>query len=126
MDIESIHRICNSQVIIDLSTAIKELVENSLDAGATCIEIKLKNFGADSIEVADNGSGVRASDYSSIAQKHHTSKISTFEDLEGVSSFGFRGEALNALCELSGKFIITTRRQEDKYGASLTFDKFGK
>jgi DNA mismatch repair protein MutL len=126
IDIESIHRICSSQVIIDLSTALKEMVENALDSGATTIEVKLKNFGADSIEVSDNGKGIKSEDYCSIAQKHHTSKITKFEDLEGVSSFGFRGEALNALCELSGKFVIVTKRQEDKYGATLTFDKFGK
>jgi DNA mismatch repair protein MutL len=126
IDIESIHRICSSQVIIDLSTALKEMVENALDSGATTIEVKLKNFGADSIEVSDNGKGIKSEDYGSIAQKHHTSKITKFEDLEGVSSFGFRGEALNALCELSGKFVIVTKRQEDKYGATLTFDKFGK
>lgn len=126
MDIESIHRICSSQVVVDLATAVKELVENSLDAGATVIEVKLKNMGADGIEVADNGHGIHPDDYTSIVQKHHTSKISRFEDLEGVLSFGFRGEALNALCELSGKFQIMTKRAEDKVGATLTFDKFGR
>lgn len=126
MDIESIHRICSSQVVVDLATAVKELVENSLDAGATVIEVKLKNMGADGIEVADNGHGIHPDDYTSIVQKHHTSKISRFEDLEGVLSFGFRGEALNALCELSGKFQIMTKRAEDKVGATLMFDKFGR
>ena len=54
----SIHRICSGQVVLDLAGAVKELVENALDAGATNIEVRLKDYGADTIEVADNGSGV--------------------------------------------------------------------
>lgn len=60
-------------------------------------------MGSESIEVCDNGSGIHPSNYANIALKHHTSKLSDFHDLNSVSSFGFRGEALNALCELSGK-----------------------
>lgn len=60
-------------------------------------------MGAVSIEVCDNGSGIDPSNYANIALKHHTSKLCDFTDLNSVSSFGFRGEALNALCELSGK-----------------------
>jgi DNA mismatch repair protein PMS2 len=126
IDSESIHRICSSQVVIDLAGAIKELVENALDAGATSIEIKLKNSGADSIEVVDNGNGIAPKDYNFIAQKHHTSKITAFEDLDGISSFGFRGEALNALCELSAKFSIITKRSVDKFGCMLSFDNLGR
>lgn len=126
IDTESIHRICSSQVIVDLGSALKELVENSLDAGATSIEIKLRNMGADLIEVSDNAKGIDPVDYDSIAQKHHTSKLRDFEDLEGISSFGFRGEALNALCELSKGFTICTKRAEDSTGKLLKFDKFGR
>jgi len=122
----TIHQLCSSQVVVDLSTAVKELVENALDAGATCIEVKLKNMGADLIEVADNGLGIDPVDYSGIAEKHQTSKLQKFEDLENVLSFGFRGEALNALCELSGKFCVTTKRSVDIAGASLMFDRFGR
>ena len=63
IDKASVHRICSGQVILDLATAVKELVENSLDAGATSIEIKLKDYGADSFEVADNGCGVSPENY---------------------------------------------------------------
>lgn len=53
-----VHRICAGQVILDLSSAVKELLENSLDAGASCIEISLKDYGQDSFQVIDNGSGI--------------------------------------------------------------------
>ncbi len=126
IDQESIHRICSSQVVVDLANAVKEMVENALDAQATFIEVKLKSMGADSIEVSDNGRGIDPADYEGIALKHHTSKLRNFEDLFSVDSFGFRGEALNALCELSEKFTITTKRANETTGSMLTFDKFGR
>lgn len=126
LDEDSIHRLCSSQVIVDLTSAVKELVENSLDSGATVIEIKLINYGADSIEVSDNGSGIDPVDYEGLAEKHHTSKLREFEDLEGVTSFGFRGEALNALCELSSGFTVITRRKEDNDATQLFFNNLGK
>lgn len=55
IDSESVHRICSGQVVLDLATAVKELVENALDAAATQIEVRLRNHGADAIEVLDNG-----------------------------------------------------------------------
>ncbi len=126
LDESSIHRLCSSQVVVDLATAVKELVENSLDAGATVIEIKLKEMGIDSIEVSDNASGIDPEDYEGLAMKHHTSKLEKFEDLTSVTSYGFRGEALNALCELSGCFSVTTKRQIDDVGTELSFDRMGR
>lgn len=63
IDKAAVHRICSGQVVLDLATAVKELLENSLDAGATSIEIKLKDYGAESFEVADNGYGVSPDNY---------------------------------------------------------------
>ncbi|RYG66461.1 hypothetical protein EON64_09685, partial [archaeon] len=126
IDEESIHRLCSSQVVVDLATAVKELVENALDAGATMVEIKLRNYGADSIEVSDNGNGISPEDYANIAERHATSKLETYEGLNEVSSYGFRGEALNALCELSENFQVITRRDCDELGAALNFDKLGR
>lgn len=125
IDNYSIHRICSSQVIVDLATAVKELIENALDAKASTIEIKLVEYGGDIIEVSDNARGVDPENYEGIALKHHTSKLDTFEALSNVTSFGFRGEALNALCELSGSFIVTTKRKVDDVGHLLRFDKIG-
>eukprot|EP00981_Chlorochromonas_danica_P001200 scaffold262_cov164-Ochromonas_danica.AAC.24 len=135
IDEKTIHQLCSSQVVIDLATSVKELVENALDANATIIEIRLRNYGADSIEVHDNGNGIQPTDFEHLAVKHTTSKLKTFEDLQNgnVLSFGFRGEALNALCELSGKFTVITRHCHHQtsqtspslVGSRLEFDHLG-
>nr|VZI14617.1 unnamed protein product [Spirometra erinaceieuropaei] len=101
LDSKSVHKLCSSQVVVSLGIAIKELLENSIDAGAKRIEIKLKNYGSDAVEVVDDGSGIREENFNTLGKKHSTSKISTFEDLASVASFGFRGEALNSLCHLA-------------------------
>jgi DNA mismatch repair protein PMS2 len=109
-----------------LATAVKELVENALDAGATTIEVKLKEMGMESIEVSDNGVGIEQSNFAELALKHHTSKLSDFSDLGSIASFGFRGEALNALCELSHRFNVTTRQAKDSVGSYLEYGKDGR
>jgi len=121
IDRESVTKICSGQVVVDLATAVKELVENSLDAGATTIEVKLRNEGLGAIEVSDNGAGIHPSNYASLALKHHTSKLATFSDLSSIASFGFRGEALNALCELSASLTVTTKQATEAVGTVLTF-----
>ena len=124
----SIRSICNGQVITDLNTAIKELVENSLDAKATRISITLHNYGADLIQVEDNGGGVSHDNYVTLPLKHYTSKLSNFEDLNTVttSSFGFRGEALGSLCELASSFEVVTRTAKEDIGTQLRYDRNGK
>ncbi|KAH7316285.1 hypothetical protein KP509_21G086600 [Ceratopteris richardii] len=124
IDKASVHRICSGQVILDLSMAVKELVENSLDAGATSIEIKLKDYGADSLEVADNGCGVSPDNYQALTLKYHTSKISEFADLQSLSSFGFRGEALSSLCALADLSVVT-RTKNESVATHLQFDHSG-
>ena len=64
-----------SQVILNLGTALKELLENSVDAGATSVEIRMKDFGASSFEVIDNGCGVEEENFHGLGLKHHTSKL---------------------------------------------------
>ena len=100
IDKRTIHQICSGQVILSIATAMKELVENSLDAGATNIDIKLKNHGAEILEVNDNGAGVEPHNFEALTLKHHTSKLKDFSDLASVETFGFRGEALSSLCAL--------------------------
>nr|KJB49942.1 hypothetical protein B456_008G146300 [Gossypium raimondii] len=119
-----VHRICSGQVILDLSSAVKELVENSLDAGATSIEIALKEYGEEWFQVIDNGCGISPANFKVVALKHHTSKLADFPDLESLTTFGFRGEALSSLCAL-GNLTIETRTKNEPVAMHLTFDHSG-
>ncbi|KAH7584039.1 MutL C terminal dimerization domain [Nakaseomyces glabratus] len=106
---QDVHRITSGQVIIDLASAVKELVENSLDAQATQIDITFRKYGIDGLEVSDNGTGISKDDYESLALKHHTSKIKNFDDvLTNINTLGFRGEALSSLCGIARMAVITT------------------
>lgn len=122
----SIQKICSGQVVSDLSNAVKEMIENSLDCGANQIEIKLKDMGSSLIEVSDNGSGIDSTNYKGLVMKHFTSKLQLFEDIYSIKSFGFRGEALNALCELSGDFKVITKQCTEEFGNLLHYDRSGK
>nr|KYP74209.1 Mismatch repair endonuclease PMS2 [Cajanus cajan] len=119
-----VHRICAGQVILDLSSAVKELVENSLDAGATSIEISLKDFGEQWFQVIDNGCGISPNNFKVLALKHHTSKLAEFHDLQSLTTFGFRGEALSSLCAL-GNLTVETRTVSEPVATHLTFDNSG-
>ncbi|XP_029802915.1 mismatch repair endonuclease PMS2 [Suricata suricatta] len=125
IDRRSVHQICSGQVVLSLSTAVKELVENSVDAGATNIDLRLKDYGVDLIEVSDNGCGVEEENFEGLTLKHHTSKIQDFTDLTQVETFGFRGEALSSLCALSD-VTISTCHTSAKVGTRLVFDHNGK
>lgn len=120
----AVHRICAGQVILDLSSAVKELVENSLDAGATSIEISLKDYGLESFQVIDNGCGVSPNNFKVLALKHHTSKLGDFHDLQSLTTFGFRGEALSSLCVL-GDLTVETRTKNEPVATHLTFNHSG-
>ncbi|GAB1319067.1 ATP-binding mismatch repair protein [Madurella fahalii] len=122
----AIHQIQSGQVIVDLCSVAKELVENSVDAGATTIEVRFKNQGLDSIEVQDNGSGIAAHNYESIALKHHTSKLSSYDDLSTLHTFGFRGEALSSLCALSRFSVVTCTHAEAPRATRIEFEASGK
>lgn len=127
IDAHTVHRITSGQVVIDLQSAVKELVENSLDAGATAIEVRFQNYGLKSIEVVDNGVGIAPRDYEGIALKHYTSKLSSFEDVSRIHTFGFRGEALSSLCALSdGLTIATATASEAPMGTVLEVDGNGR
>ncbi|KAJ1451026.1 hypothetical protein M885DRAFT_530745 [Pelagophyceae sp. CCMP2097] len=125
IDATSVRRICSGQVVVDLATAIKELVENALDAGATGIDVRLVEHGAAEIEVSDNGSGIPLDGFEDVVLRYATSKLRDFEGLRDVSSFGFRGEALSSLCELSSEFEIATRDASSDVGARLRYARDG-
>lgn len=122
----TVHQIQSGQVIVDLCSVVKELVENSIDAGATSIEVRFKDHGLESIEVQDNGVGIAPENYESIALKHFTSKLSSYDDLSSLQTFGFRGEALSSLCALSKIHIVTARDSEAPKGCRLDFESSGR
>ncbi|WVQ62142.1 uncharacterized protein L199_000280 [Kwoniella botswanensis] len=126
IDTDSVHRIHSGQVVLDLQGAIKELVENSLDAGATAIDVRIKDNGLDSVEISDNGSGIAEADWVSIGLKHHTSKLPSLSDLYKVTTFGFRGEALSALCALCDSVtVITSTKETAPMGAIIKLGRDG-
>ena len=122
----TVHQIQSGQVIVDLCSVVKELVENSLDAEATAIEVRFRNNGLDSIEVQDNGIGIASENYETIALKHYTSKLAKYDDLSSLQTFGFRGEALSSLCALSNFHITTARADEAPKGTRLEFETSGR
>ncbi|XP_004534945.1 mismatch repair endonuclease PMS2 isoform X1 [Ceratitis capitata] len=122
---DTVHRICSGQVVLTLAVAVKELVENSIDAGATLVEVKLREHGLDLLEVSDNGSGVHERDLEAMTAKYHTSKIKEFVDLQSVDTFGFRGEALSSLCALAD-LVVVTRHAAHDVGVRIELDHEGK
>ncbi|KAI7898389.1 DNA mismatch repair protein pms1, partial [Cokeromyces recurvatus] len=95
LDKATVRNLHSGQVIVDIESITKELLENSIDANATSIELVFINNGIESIQIKDNGDGIEEKDRLYVAKRHFTSKLTTFEDLESTLTFGFRGEALN-------------------------------
>ena len=107
------NRIAAGEVVGRPESVVKELVENSIDSGATEIIIIISAAGKNMIQVIDNGSGMNEEDAAMCFSRHSTSKISTFEDLEHITTLGFRGEALASICSVSQVELKTKSSGED-------------
>ncbi|MEW5873952.1 MAG: DNA mismatch repair endonuclease MutL, partial [Candidatus Zixiibacteriota bacterium] len=108
-----IDQIAAGEVIERPASVVKELIENSLDAGATQIDIDIQQAGSGLIRVVDNGTGMTPDDVAACVQRHATSKIARLEDLSSLLTFGFRGEALASIASVSHLEIISRRRGQD-------------
>ncbi len=112
------NRIAAGEVIENPASVVKELVENSIDAGADIVKVIVEKAGKKRIVVEDNGKGMSEEDAILSIKKHTTSKIKSVEDLQNIKTFGFRGEALSSIVSVAIVDIIT-RRKEDEVGVKL-------
>ena len=112
------NQIAAGEVVQRPSSVVKELVENSLDAGATSIDIIIKDAGRTLIQVVDNGVGMSPTDARMSFERHATSKISKAEDLFAITTMGFRGEALASIAAVA-EVELVTRRKDDELGTCV-------
>ena len=108
-----INKIAAGEVIERPAAVLKELVENSLDAGATSIEIEIEKSGTKRIAIVDNGCGIEPDQIEVAFSRHATSKISDFKDLDNLLSFGFRGEALPSVASISRLRLVSKTADAD-------------
>jgi DNA mismatch repair protein MutL len=115
-----VSRIAAGEVVERPAAVVKELLENSLDAGGLHITIDVKDGGLALIRVTDDGEGINRADLLLAFERHATSKLRSDRDLASVTTMGFRGEALPSIASVSHVLVTTSTRQETMMGSQLT------
>ena len=121
LDAATVGRIAAGEVVERPSSVVKELIENSLDAGATSITVEVRGGGIDYLRVTDNGCGIEPGQVRLAFENHATSKLQRAEQLDDIRTLGFRGEALPSIAAVS-RVEMTTRARDQETGMKLTVD----
>ena len=121
LDSKTYNKIAAGEVVERPSSVVKELVENSIDAGSTFITVEIENGGIDKIKITDNGCGIEKDQLKNALLAHATSKLNDITDLETLLTLGFRGEALASIASVS-RLKITSKPQKQPFGASVKTD----
>ena len=121
LDENTINKIAAGEVVDRPASIVKELVENSIDAGATHISVEIKNGGISYIKITDNGKGIASDDVEIAFERHATSKIRKEEDILNITSLGFRGEALASVAAIS-KVTLETKTKDEPTGTKIVIE----
>jgi len=124
LDKKTIDQICSNISIPSLTDIVKELIDNSLDSNCSLVRLEIVEGGTKSILVSDNGSGIPAKNFDTLCQRGTTTKLSSFEDVFKVKSFGFRGQALSAISHLCDITLIT-KTKDDINTYKIDYDNSG-
>ncbi|KAK7416057.1 DNA mismatch repair protein Mlh1 [Neonectria magnoliae] len=113
LDPNVVNKIAAGEIIVAPVHALKELIENAVDAGSTSLEVLAKDGGLKLLQITDNGSGIQKDDLAILCERHTTSKITSFEDLSSIATYGFRGEALASISHIAHLTVTTKTKDSD-------------